>query len=96
MAQIHSIERFVPSAHLRFAFVGRIPSAENFIIFNAALGPCWGGAPGYQVLNVRACNTTWSPTDGLTSFNMCLNTRPWIATDKGRAPLQAWRRGTIF
>jgi hypothetical protein len=49
IATINQIQHYLRAKTLRFAFVGK-PSQE-FIVFNAKLGPCLEAAGGYQVLN---------------------------------------------
>ena len=67
---------------LRFTFLGR-----RLIVYDAVDGTCSAAAPGYQVLNVRSCNTGYMPGDidngRTTALPDCLYPlRPWI--DHGR------------
>jgi hypothetical protein len=73
--------RYVHPSTLRFAFIG-----GEFIVFDAAQGPCAPYAPGYSVLN-GACNEMYSPTDNFKSTagvpGCAMAPRPWIAHDGG-------------
>jgi len=48
IAQAKAMERKRKSKTLRFAIL----RDEGFIVFDAVDGPCWIGAPGYEVLNL--------------------------------------------
>lgn len=92
LSELHQIERYVHSPNLRFAF-----ETGTFIVFNAMLGPCYGGAPGYQVLNGATCKASWAPTDGLGALPDCFNPpRPWVKNDGGRGSPNLWSRGTQY
>ena len=56
---LHSIQRYVHSRTLRFAFLDN--SFSPFVIFDAEFGPCTGFAPGYWVMNSTSVNTYYEP-----------------------------------
>jgi hypothetical protein len=92
LRMLRIIQHFVPSLHLRFASVH-----SEFIVFNAMKGPCWAGAPGYQVLTAQSCNEGWSPTDGLGALPDCSNPpRPWVRGDRGMGSPTTWSRGQSY
>ena len=81
LVMIRKIRVYVHPSTLRFATVG-----GTFIVFDASLGPCEPGAPGYSVLN-GSCNEMYSPTDnfaGTGAVPGCWNApRPWMPHDQG-------------
>ncbi len=94
---LRSIQRYVHSRLLRFAFVGQY--GGEFIIFNAKLGPCLDAAGGYRVLNGAFCNSFYEPGEdpwgtkaepgGFSACGPRRFQRLWAA-----APLGARRRRT--
>jgi hypothetical protein len=78
---VNAITKYVHSKTLRFAYIGR-----EFIVFDAAQGPCAPYAPGYSVLN-GAYNEMYSPTDDFTSTTAVpgyrIKPRPWIPREHG-------------
>ncbi len=77
---VRTIQRYVRSKLLRFAFVG-----NQFIIFNAKFGPCLDN--DYQVLN-GTCNEFYEPGEdpwktGAMPGDACGPRRPWVPNDPG-------------
>lgn len=54
LVQVRIVKTRHPSRYLRFAVLN-VPQLggtfRNFVIFDAIYGPCYDGAPGYEVLN---------------------------------------------
>jgi hypothetical protein len=91
-SKINEIQRYVPSRNLRFVVVHM-----ELMVYNAVKGPCWAGAPGYQVLNGQTCKAMWSPTDGPGALPDCWNPpRPWIEGDGGKGSPSNWQRGIPY
>ncbi len=83
MRMINRIKKYVRSKSLRFEYV----AGREFIVYDAALGPCETAAPGYRVLNSESCNLYYSPTDdfdGAKAVPDCYGTpEPWIVNKTG-------------
>jgi hypothetical protein len=81
---IETIARYVRHPKtLRFTLLN-----GELVVFDAVDGPCSAAAPGYQVLNVRSCNTGYMPGDvdnaTTTALPDCFSpARPWIPHDRG-------------
>jgi hypothetical protein len=82
-----AIAKYDHSKFLRFAVL----DDGSLVVFDATAGPCFGGAPGYWVLN-GSCNDEYSPVDGeAPGPGPCRNTRrPWMPADdaNGNVPWQ--------
>jgi hypothetical protein len=82
---VRQIQRYVHAKTLRFAFVGRF--SQEFIVFNAKLGPCLDTAGAYTLLNGE-CGDFYEPgedpwyTHALPG-GICGPSRPWIPGDPG-------------
>jgi hypothetical protein len=82
---IHQIQQYVHAKTLRFAFVGR--ASQDFIVFNAKLGPCLDAAGGYVLLNGE-CGDFYEPGEDpwyrhALPGGTCGPSRPWIRDDPG-------------
>jgi hypothetical protein len=78
---LNVIGKYVHTTTLRFAYIG-----SEFIVFDAAQGPCAPYAPGYSVLN-GTYNEMYSPTDDFTSTTAvpgdAIKPRPWTTRELG-------------
>jgi hypothetical protein len=85
---LRRIRIYVHPSTLRIAFIG-----SEFIVFDAAEGPCYPQAPGYSVLN-GDCNEMYSPTDNFEHTGAgtgCWSApRPWIPHDVGNPKAPPW------
>jgi hypothetical protein len=83
MKTLHTIEWYVHSSTLRFAFADR-----ESVVYDADKGPCIVSAPGYFVLN-GACNEYYMPSDPNRTVPLsggCFEPpRPWVPSDKERS-----------
>lgn len=79
---LRAIRKYIHASTLRFAYVG-----GEFIVFDAAQGPCAPFAPGYTVLN-GAYNEMYSPTDDFKSTTAVpgygIPPRPWMKSGTPR------------
>ena len=63
VVQLRTVEKRHPSRYLRFAVLNTPQLggvAREFVVFDATDGPCFDGAPGYEVLNDRP-NSYYEP-----------------------------------
>ena len=60
------IQHFIHSSTLRFTIIG---PPDDFVVFDASHGPCFGGAPGYLVLNDTSGITYYQPGEDPSSIH---------------------------
>jgi Ni,Fe-hydrogenase III small subunit len=83
LIMLRRILHYVHSTKLRFVYVGR--PRQEFLVYNATLGPCTAIIPGYQVLNSPYCKAAWAPLAGTGAMPDCWTPpRPWIPGDRGK------------